>query len=112
MDPGNVMDTWCVSLHLPAHPVRIVAHVRARTAWDAQARTLAQFPLLPPSCLWVNGEPLPSRGEPQVGPTPGQRLWRERRLRQRLAERHRQHWATKRERRQAPTHTPPPRPKP
>lgn len=87
--------TWRVSLHLPDHPARLVATVTAHTAWEAQEKTLAQFPLLPPSCLWVDGEPLPSLRGGAPGPTPGQRLWRERWLRQRLAERHRQHWATK-----------------
>lgn len=94
---------WIVTLHLPGQPERMVAMVPAPNAWAAQALVLERQPLLPPDHLRVNGEPLPPLRPPDPGPTPGQILWRERRHRQRMAERHRARWAG--------THTTPPPPK-
>jgi hypothetical protein len=105
------MTTPLVLFHLTDPPRPLMRGQDGETAYEVAMRAMARWPLLPVSHLTINDIPLtqvlasasvlalPPEPAPAAKPTltltPGQKLWRERKQRQALAERHRQHWIEK-----------------
>jgi hypothetical protein len=83
-----------VTLHLPGQPVRSFGQVEGADRMAVRDAVMADYPLLPPACVQVDGFVLPVLPVCE-GLTEGQRAWRGRRRRRRLAERWRAHWIAK-----------------
>jgi hypothetical protein len=105
-----------VLLHLTDPPRPILRGAAEESLAAVAQRVVARWPFLPPSHLTLDTTPLTALLDAAPAPTPtpptpkqakgqgkaqgkaltpGQQLWRERKQRQALAERHRQHWAEK-----------------
>lgn len=95
-----------VYFHLAGQPRPIMRALDGESDEALARRCLAKWPMLPVTHLTVEETPLsallqpppalPPRAPAQKPPkTPGQLAWKERKTRQALAERHRQHWIEK-----------------